>query len=277
VVTRLSSFRRLWRAGFGQATNRIEQQEDQLEAMQLRRSAAVYAPSALLADRVSRALGIDVRVIEPPFLFVTEADRARALPASLTPEGYGLFFGALSRLKGCDRIVRVLPALLDAHPDFRFVFVGKVLPDQSGQPYDALIAERLASHRDRVTVLPEVGHDALLPLVAGARVVVLPSRVDNLPNTCLEAMALGRVVVGTRDASFEQVITDGESGLLVAQDDDAGLGAAMSRVWTMAAEERARMGAGARRRIERMSPAAAAANLVALFEEVLRGSGRRRG
>ena len=41
----------------------------------------------------------------------------------------------------------------------------------------------------------------------------LPSKVDNLPNTCLEAMALKRVVIGSRTAaSFDQLISDGVNG-----------------------------------------------------------------
>lgn len=44
--------------------------------------------------------------------------------------------------------------------------------------------------------------------------MVLPSRLDNFPNTCIEAMALGKVVVGTYKTSFEQLIDPNVSGLL---------------------------------------------------------------
>ncbi len=40
-------------------------------------------------------------------------------------------------------------------------------------------------------------------------VLFLPSRIDNLTNTCIESMALGKVVIGTQGAIFEQLIEDG--------------------------------------------------------------------
>src|ERR1051326_7456438 len=47
--------------------------------------------------------------------------------------------------------------------------------------------------------------------------VVLPSLIDNLPNSCLEAMGLGRVVIGTKGTSFEELITDEANGFLIEQ------------------------------------------------------------
>ena len=44
--------------------------------------------------------------------------------------------------------------------------------------------------------------------------VVLPSRIDNYPNTCLEAQALGKIVIGPRGSSLEEMIIDGETGFL---------------------------------------------------------------
>ncbi len=60
-------------------------------------------------------------------------------------------------------------------------------------------------------VLP---HAQLLPIIEHASAVVLPSRIDNFPNTCLEAMACGKIVIGTRGTSFEQLIDDGISSFV---------------------------------------------------------------
>jgi glycosyltransferase involved in cell wall biosynthesis len=83
-------------------------------------------------------------------------------------------------------------------------------------------------------------------------------------------MALGRVVIGTHGASFDQVIEDGVSGFLVSQEDDRELASCMERVWRMSPEERDRIGSRAARSLDRMRPEAAIAPLIDLFEEVSR-------
>ncbi len=67
----------------------------------------------------------------------------------------------------------------------------------------------------RLVLIDNLPHRQLYPIIAAARLVVLPSLVDNLPNACLEAMGLGTAVIGTTGASFEELITDGVNGFLV--------------------------------------------------------------
>jgi glycosyltransferase involved in cell wall biosynthesis len=64
------------------------------------------------------------------------------------------------------------------------------------------------------------------------RVIVLPSRSDSFPNACLEAMVRGKLVEGTRGASFEQWIDDRESGLLCEIDDRQSLQSTIERALT---------------------------------------------
>lgn len=65
---------------------------------------------------------------------------------------------------------------------------------------------------------------------------VHPSRIsadgnrEGIPNSMLEAMASGLPVVATRHGGIPEAVTDGESGLLVAENDVASLAAAMLRV-----------------------------------------------
>jgi len=72
--------------------------------------------------------------------------------------------------------------------------------------------------------------DDIRGLLTGADVVVLPSRFEGLPLAVLEAMAVGRPIVATDVAGTNELVTDGETGLLVPPDDPSGLATAILRL-----------------------------------------------
>ena len=66
--------------------------------------------------------------------------------------------------------------------------------------------------------------------MAAADVFALPSRWEGLPMVLLEALGMGAAVVATRVEGVDEVITDGENGLLIAPEDAAGLAEALLRL-----------------------------------------------
>lgn len=44
--------------------------------------------------------------------------------------------------------------------------------------------------------------------------ILMPSLSDNLPNSCAEAMSLGKIVIGTNGSSLEQFIENKKNGFL---------------------------------------------------------------
>jgi glycosyltransferase involved in cell wall biosynthesis len=64
-------------------------------------------------------------------------------------------------------------------------------------------------------------------LLARSDGFVLPSRYEGMPNALLEAMAAGLPCVATRVSGSEDIIVDGESGLLVPPDDPEALATAL--------------------------------------------------
>ncbi|MGH9441611.1 MAG: glycosyltransferase family 4 protein, partial [Thermoanaerobaculia bacterium] len=175
-------------------------------------------------------------------------------------------------LKGVAVLVAALERLMDRLPDLRMLFIGKDAPMGDGEGTGVeFIRERLGRFGDRVLRLDRMPHSQLYPFLSRARGSVLPSLVDNLPNAAIEAMLFGRVLIGTRGASFEELIEDEKSGLLVEIGDVPGLAMAMERLWGMSALERDAIGALARESAQRFSAERTIPALESYFREVVAG------
>ena len=112
-----------------------------------------------------------------------------------------------------------------------------------------------------------VPHDELQRLYARAAVVACPSRREGFGVTCLEAMAHGRPVVATPVGGLRDLVTDGETGLVVPARDPAALRAALERLLGDP-QLRRRLGeAGRRRAGERFSWAAVTDATLAAYAE----------
>lgn len=247
-VIRMSSDNVLWRETFKmhykyeEAFGKITV-DDRLELYATRRADGVFAPSKLVAEITAKRIGREVKVIESP----------APIPAETVSLGinrmdgkrYLLYYGSLSRMKGIHTIGEILSDILAAYPDLYFVFIGHdyhLRFDDYKISCASYLKERANVHQDRVIIEDHLEPEQLYPIIEGAFCCVFPSRIDNLPNTCLEAMAFKKPVIATRGASFDQVITDGYSGLLAEIDDPQSLRDAICRMLTLPAKDRILMG-----------------------------------
>jgi glycosyltransferase involved in cell wall biosynthesis len=92
--------------------------------------------------------------------------------------------------------------------------------------------------------------------------------IDNLPNACLEAMGLGKPVIGTTGASFEELITDGVNGFLVPPNDPEGLSEKMISAWVDPRLEE--IGAAAKRQMADFAPETTITALLTWYSDVMR-------
>jgi len=80
-----------------------------------------------------------------------------------------------------------------------------------------------------VRFLGSVSRQAVLRLFRAGDASVLPSAWENFPHTVVEALAVGCPVIATAVGGVPEVVRDGQNGLLVAPNDTAALGEAISR------------------------------------------------
>jgi glycosyltransferase involved in cell wall biosynthesis len=267
AVIRLSSLAPQWdRAYERDGPAGLARLTSLLELRSIANGRLLISPSRVLADAAEVVTGRPVRVVESPFVpIVGELDSAIYLE-HLSTRRYALFFGTVGLMKGVKCLAEILEPLLEDHKDLYFVFVGKDARYR-GRPMFEYVRAQAGEHRDRVLYFDRMPHASLYPIIEHAKAVVLPSRVDNFPNACLEAMSLGKIVVGTRGASFDQLIDDGVSGFLCEIDDRKSLLAAVERA--LATDRSDEIGACARARIEELRPELAGARLVEAYAELL--------
>ena len=111
-------------------------------------------------------------------------------------------------------MIRALPPILDNEPAARLVLAGNGRLGGPPELMDSLKA--LAQALGVAEKVVFAGHREDMPdLMATAEMLVIPSDAEPFGRVAIEAMALGKPVVGTRAGGLPEVVRDGETGLLV--------------------------------------------------------------
>jgi colanic acid/amylovoran biosynthesis glycosyltransferase len=173
--------------------------------------------------------------------------------------------------KGIDVALRALGSLRDELPGIRYEVIGD-------GPLRAELGSLAVSLgiADRVRFAGAVANDAVQQAMRDADLFVLPSLTarsgdeEGTPTVLIEAAYAGLPVLATRHAGIPDVVADGESGVLVEENDPAALADGL-RAMLAARERWPAMGeAGRRLIIERGHLTAdVAARLEALYLELL--------
>ena len=174
--------------------------------------------------------------------------------------------GRLTVMKGHRHLVDAVPELATRFPGLAVLILGQ------GHLHARLTAQAEALGVGGAVRL--LGHRSdARALLDAADVFVLPSRHEGMPLVALEAMEAGLPVVATRVIGSEEVVADGETGLLVPPEDPAALSAALAALLADPGL-RARMGQAGRRRYrahftrERM-----AAQTLTVYDQALQAAG----
>lgn len=189
-----------------------------LERVQVWRSSRIITPSRAMALEAARGWGLKPESfsVVPTGIAIPTGVDSDANP--FAGRRYLLYFGRMEARKGIDVWLAALPAVLGAFPDVEAVFVGEDM-GIDGRPVVSVARDLCGEFWPRLHFVAHTPHAQLFPIVAGAALTVMPSRWENLANTCLEAMVLGRVVVATTGSGFAEVIDSGVDGFLVPPGD----------------------------------------------------------
>jgi len=136
-----------------------------------------------------------------------------------------LFLGRLGERKGVPQLGEALARMLTI-PNWRATIAG----DGEVEVTRRRVAE--LGLDDRVSLPGWLNAERVASLIAEADILVLPSFEENLPISVIEGMASGLAVVATPVGAVEDIVTEGETGLLVPPGDVEALAGAMTRLVT---------------------------------------------
>jgi glycosyltransferase involved in cell wall biosynthesis len=129
--------------------------------------------------------------------------------------------------KGVREFIAAARLVKQKRPEARFLLAGPLYPDNP----TALSADELNA-LTREGVIEWLGHrDDVLELLRATSVYVLASLYrEGVPKSLIEAAACGLAIVTTDISGCREVVSDGETGLLVPPGDAAALAAAIERL-----------------------------------------------
>jgi hypothetical protein len=139
-----------------------------------------------------------------------------------------LLVGRLSRRKGTDVAVEALAHLRGQGRDVQLELCGSVF--RGYEWFEDRLRSR-SSSPDLAGAVLFSGHTSpVWPALARSEIVVVPSRTEPLGITAVEAQLAARPVIATTVQGLPEVVSDGETGLLVPPDDPPALAAAIARL-----------------------------------------------
>ena len=272
-VLRISSYQKLLDEANGLFYKSIKDRQMQiLEDLCYRRAKTIFGPSNFLAKLISNKYKKTIEVIETPYYNKNVRLNYELLEEikSQTKNGmYLLFFGRLAQLKGVIEISEIINSFLIKFPNYHIIFIGKDIGYKNSSTVD-YIYSKAGGFKNKVLCYPEQNHENLIPVIKDAEIILLPSRIENLPNACIESMALSKIVIATKGVSFEQLINDKSNGYLCNNNDPEDLLRTIESVLNLSSEQKKVVEHNAVNTILRLHPEHTIKDLIDYYEKILK-------
>lgn len=261
-VVRISGYGNICEEGAAKINGSIEftdnpiRPKDVIEIRALKRAPFTISPSKLCAEIGKNGLGLNPKVIESPY-YPYDEKNLEIYNSVLKGKDYILFYGKMTINKGIHIISEIADNFLENNPNMYIVMAGSdryITIDGNTLLGSEYVYSKVEKHKERIIYLGQVSRENLQGIISKAKLVVLPSRMDNLPNTCIESMAQGQIVVGTEGASYEQLIVNKENGFLAERDNAESFLQAINLALELSEDEKIRVKKAAKNTIERLSP-----------------------
>ncbi|MBV5279758.1 MAG: glycosyltransferase [Actinobacteria bacterium] len=163
------------------------------------------------------------------------------------------YIGRIERRKGVIEWIDCAVSVAYQYPTARFEFIGANVLGTRWMSGEEFVQRRIPSDlKGRFLFRGAQERSSIPQFLRGARMAVVPSRWENFPNTCVEAMCSGLPVIASREGGMVEMIKDGHTGWLAPNPGIEGLVDALKCALETPAERIAEMGREASASICRM-------------------------
>ncbi|MBK8816888.1 MAG: glycosyltransferase family 4 protein [Methylococcaceae bacterium] len=170
---------------------------------------AIYVPNGIKVNDSTAGLG-EVLVLKNQL--------------KIAPDNFVI--GTVARLvwfKGLHTLIAAMPDILKEHPNTTLIIIGdgplkQELEQQARVLKVAQSVMFLGERSDAVELLPVLD------------IFVLPSVSEGMPITILEAMAAAKPVVATKVGGIPELVSDGQTGILVPSEEPKSMALAISKL-----------------------------------------------
>lgn len=157
-----------------------------------------------------------------------------------------LYTGRFAPIKGVYYLAQAINLLTDKIPDLLCIMCGNIDGDRESEKVKNYILENKLQEHIRLEGF--VQNDLLGPYLCACDSLVLPSLMEATSISMLEAMTVGRPVIGSRVGGIPGMVSENETGILVQPADPEDLARGIARFWEK--EDREIMGEKAKQRVD---------------------------
>lgn len=156
--------------------------------------------------------------------------------------------GRISPVKGQQTFIEAAARLAPAFPRLRFILIGAALFEKEKE-HESKIRRFVADWGLEKQIIFAGYQTDVASYMAALDICAVPSDEEGCGRAILEAMAMGKPVVGTNTGGTPEIVANGETGLLIPPRDAVALARALEK---LAADDALgeRMGIAGRRRVE---------------------------
>lgn len=277
-IVRMSDYPPLWSGSNRQhydyeACLKTKRIDEEIQNIALKRADKIIVPSILMQKLINAKINRMPTVIESPVV-IDKNEKYSLSEKELVANQYWLTYGALIYRKSIHILVQIIDTLLERYPDMYYVMIGRdreILYNEEYVPVSKLLLGHIKEkNKRRFVFMGEISdRHRLFSIIKHARLCILPTRIDNLPNTCLESMALGKIVISSNNTSVEQLITDGVNGFLTEIDNGSELLEKIDYVMGLGEEERKHIEDNAKERVRDLTPEKVYQKMKRIYKEVI--------